>query len=115
MKARKWANPMCTRQMIFECDKKIKEHRLELMSTEEGREKMMKGMHEMWKKCCPSPDQDTLGFDDIEKMMTIMNPEIDKINAPHTDAHWNWDMKTIKPIWDLHVKIFGMGGRYSLP
>lgn len=44
-----------------------------------------------------------------------MNPQIDKINAPHENAHWNWDMKTVKPVFDFHVKIFGYQGRYSLP
>ena len=68
----------------------------------------------MWCKLSPNGD-DTLGLDELMKMAEMMYPMIDKINAPHTDAHWIWDIPTMKPVYDFHVKIYGMAGRYTFP
>ena len=43
-----------------------------------------------------------------------MAPEVDKINAPHPNAHWIWDIETARPAYDYHVAIFGSDGKYSL-
>ena len=39
---------------------------------------------------------------------------IDKINAPHENAHWKWDSVKSKAAYDFAVKIFGWEGRYTL-
>lgn len=43
-----------------------------------------------------------------------MWPDLDKINAPHTDAHWVWDRASAQPVYDYHVAIFGCNGRYTM-
>lgn len=48
MKARKWGNPMCTPEMVFECDRKIKEKRNEMRATEAGRTQFKNSLKTMW-------------------------------------------------------------------
>ena len=40
-------------------------------------------------------------------MAAIFAPEIDKINAPHENAHWVWEEETTKAAYDYGAKIFG--------
>jgi hypothetical protein len=48
-------------------------------------------------------------------MGAILAPDIDKINAPHEDAHWVWDDVTAKAAFEYAVKIFGSAdGKYTL-
>lgn len=45
-----------------------------------------------------------------------MIPDIDKINAPHPNAHWNLDDVKQRKSFDFAVKLFGTPeGRLSLP
>jgi len=37
-------------------------------------------------------------------------PEIDKINAPHQNAHWCWDTVKAKEAYEYVAKIFGSPG-----
>ena len=48
MAARKWANPGCTPEMIYDCDQKIRNSRDMMMNTEEGREAFRKRMMSIW-------------------------------------------------------------------
>lgn len=48
-------------------------------------------------------------------MSEIFRPDIDKINAPHQNAHWCWDDETAKAAFEFGAKIFGSPGcKYSL-
>ena len=42
------------------------------------------------------------------------DPMVDKINAPHENAHWIWDSVKSKAAYDYAVKIFGWEGRYTI-
>lgn len=42
--------------------------------------------------------------------------EIDKINAPHENAHWNWDDETAHAVWNYSANIYGSHDfRMTLP
>jgi len=62
MNERKWANPMCTPEMINECNRKIVESNRQMKSSPEGREKFMKMMEQTWRKLQPA-GHDTLGWE----------------------------------------------------
>lgn len=48
--------------------------------------------------------------------MQIFNADIDKVNAPHENAHWNWDDTTSRKVYDYVNKIYGSSdGTYTLP
>jgi hypothetical protein len=48
MAARTWANPMCTPQMIIDCDLKIRASRDYMKKIKEERERFMNKMSEAW-------------------------------------------------------------------
>lgn len=76
---------------------------------------MMKMMDETWTSLCP-PGHDDLGWEELKKMYEMFYPSIDKINAPHENAHWEWDDATAHKSFEFHQKIFGTShGTYTLP
>lgn len=47
-------------------------------------------------------------------MQEIFAPDIDKINAPHENAHWNWDDATAKAAYEYGAMLFGTKGEYTI-
>ena len=49
-KARTWGNPMCTPEMIIDCDLKIRASEDKMMRSHEGRTEFLKSVDETWSK-----------------------------------------------------------------
>jgi len=100
--------------MIVDCDKKIKEVENKGKNTEEGRKKFREYMVGKWIHVLPHGQVD-LGYEELQKLNDIFNIDIDAINAPHQNAHWNWEPVTAKASYDFMVGIFGYDGKLSMP
>ena len=112
-KARTWANSNCTPEMIVDCDLKIRASEDSMMRTHEGRAGFLKSIMEMWSKVLPEGEV-ALGMDGLMKLNDLFNPMIDAINAPHENAHWNWEPTTAKAAYDYSAKIFGYEGKFTM-
>jgi len=55
-----------------------------------------------------------IGWEEMSAMYKLFAPDIDKINAPHENAHWNWDDIASKAAYDYSASIFGYDGRFTL-
>jgi hypothetical protein len=67
--ARTWSNKACTPEQVIEADKKIEDTRNRLSKTEEGRDKMMNSLMEMWISLLNKGER-TLGWDQFKDMGT---------------------------------------------
>ena len=64
LQARTWANPMCTKEIIFECDRKIRESQEKMRRSPEGQAALGKMMKEAWIKVSPKgSEKDRLGWE----------------------------------------------------
>ena len=71
-------------------------------------------MVEKW-MCVLENGQVDIGWEGMNKLNDAFNADIDQINAPHQNAHWNWDDATAKAAWDFSVGLFGYDGKFSMP
>ena len=86
-----------------------------MWKNNDERTKFLKSMRETWYTLTPA-GMDELGYEELKKMETMFNDDIDKINAPHQNAHWIWEEQTSKAIFDFAVKIYGGPmGKYTFP
>jgi hypothetical protein len=52
----------------------------------------------------------------MKKMEDIFAPDIDKINAPHENAHWKWEDASAKAAFDYSAKLYGspVTGKFTI-
>ena len=50
----------------------------------------------------------------MSTMYKLFAPDIDKINAPHPDAHWNWDDLATAAAYEHAASLYGFDGRFTL-
>ena len=68
---------------------------------------------EIWAKILPAGEH-ALDWDGIKILYNMFKPNIDKINAPNTDAHWNFEETSAKAAHDFSCNIFGYEGKFTL-